>query len=226
MTPFRRQAQPEFWSAKEEQWLALAPTFGDRDPLNDWRHQKRSLGHWFRALVRAPDEPRLCAYCDGSLTEQSRETIDHFLPQHEFPDLALSWWDLFPACDRCNSEYKRTRWSCRLVRPDTDPVETYFDLDEVTGRLRPSPRLDWPTRVNVRLTIRVFRLNDSHRCEGRRRVLREMHNAWKRDAKTRERDEATVDDRVARGPYRFVARRFQEANPPSTPLPPPPSPVR
>ena len=216
MTPFRRQEQPDFWDAKEEQWLALAPAFGDRDPLNDWAHKKRTLGAWFRELVRAPEEPRMCAYCDGSLTEQSRETLDHFLPCHAFPELTLSWWNLFPACDRCNSTYKRTRWSCRLVRPDTDPVEAYFDLDETTGKLRPRASLDWTTRVNVRLTIHIFRLNDSHRCAGRRRVLKEMRNAWKRDAATGTRDHPTLEERAAQGPYRFVARRFLEAIPAST----------
>src|SRR5262249_6288736 len=138
------------------------------------------------------------------------------LPYHAFPELTLSWWNLFPACDRCNSTYKRTRWSCRLVRPDTDPVEAYFDLDETTGRLRPRAGLDWATRVNVRLTIHVFRLNDSPRCAGRSRVLKEMQNAWKRDAATGARDHPTLEERAERGPYRFVARRFLEAVPVST----------
>lgn len=217
MTPFRRRPEPDFWTGKEERWLSLAPAFGDRDPLNDWQHDNVSLGHQFRNRVRAPDDPCLCAYCDGSLKEQSRETIDHFLPRHAFPELSLSWWNLFPACDRCNSEYKNARWSCRLVRPDTDPVDTYFDLDEMTGRLRPGAGLDWQTRVNVRLTIRVFRLNDVHRCEGRRRVLNEMRNAWKKHPRTLERDGATLEERAARGPYRFVARKFLDAVPASTP---------
>lgn len=216
MTPFRRQPEPEFWTAKEEQWLALGPSWGDRDPLNKWFHARRTLGAWFRDLSRAPEDPRMCAYCDGSLMEQSRETIDHFLPRHEFPELTLSWWNLFPACDRCNSAYKKARWSCRLVRPDTDPVDTYFDLDETSGWLRPSARLDWSTRVNVRMTIHVFRLNDSHRCTGRLRVLKEMRNAWKRDAATQDRDVLTLKERAERGPYRFVARRFLEAIPAST----------
>ena len=219
MTPFRRQPEPAFWSSKEQQWLALSPSFGDRDPLNDWRHERATLGHWFRKLVRADDEPRLCAYCDGSLTEQSRETIDHFLPRREFPELTLAWQNLFPACDRCNSDYKKAQWSCRLVRPDAGAVDTYFDLDETTGRLHPSAQLDWHLRVNVRLTIRVFRLNDPHRCEGRRRVLNEMRNAWKKDASTRERDATTLEQRATHGPYRFVARRFLDAVPASTPDP-------
>lgn len=216
MTPFLRQPEPPFWNTKEEKWLTPAPARRERDPLNKWVHDKRTLGAWFRARVRAPDEPHMCAYCDGSLMEQSRETIDHFLPCNEFPELTLSWWNLFPACDRCNSTYKRTRWSCRLVRPDTDPVETYFDLDETSGWLRPRAGLDWATRVDVRLTIHVFRLNDSHRCAGRKRVLNEMRNAWKADATTGARDRPTLKERAALGPYRFVARRFLEAVPAST----------
>lgn len=219
MTPFDRQPEPDFWAEKEARWLALAPSFGDVDPLNGWRHEKRSLGASFRAKVRAPGEPQLCAYCDGSLTEQSRETVDHFLPRHEFPELSLSWWNLFPACDRCNSEYKKTRWSCRLVRPDTDPVAAYFDLDEETGRLRPSPELDWPTRVSARLTIRVFRLNDAHRCRGRRNVVRECRNAWARKAGTLEHDRVRVEELCQSGPYRFVARRVRDALPVSTRTP-------
>lgn len=200
MTPFRRQPEPPFWGDKERRWHALAPDWGARDPLNDWRYENRSLGAWFHELCREASEPRMCAYCDGSLTEQSRETIDHFLPEHEFRELALSWENLFPACDRCNSTYKKERWSCRLVKPDIDPVEELFDVDEQTGWLRPRAHLDWPTRVNVRLTIRVFRLNERHRCEGRRRVMREIRNAWKRDP-------TTLEERVAKGPYRFVAQR-------------------
>lgn len=174
MTPLLRQPEPDFWPSKEQRWHDLAPDWGDRDPLNDWQHRKRSLASWFHELVREESEPRMCAYCDGSLHEQSRETIDHFLPEHAFRELTLSWQNLFPACDRCNSKNKRERWSCRLIRPDTDPVDELFEIDMDTGRLRPRARLDWTMRVNVRLAIRVFRLNDSHRCAGRRRVIQEM----------------------------------------------------
>ncbi len=154
-------------------------------------------------MVRAPSDPRACAYCDGSLTETSRETIDHFLPESTFPELALAWDNLFPACDRCNSTYKGARWSCRLVRPDTDPVEDLFDFDEQTGRLRPRARLVWAMRVNVRLTIRVFRLNEGARCRARQRVWQNMLRAA---------GDASIWEGYAReGPYRFVARKFAEA---------------
>jgi hypothetical protein len=61
VTPFARQPEPDFWAAKEKQWLDLAPAWGDRDPLNGWQKDKLSLGTWVRDLVRAPGEPRLCA---------------------------------------------------------------------------------------------------------------------------------------------------------------------
>src|SRR6185312_16015163 len=74
VTPFDRQPEPTFWAAKEAQWLALGPSFGNRDPLNKRVHERRTLGTWFQDLVRAPGAPRLCAYCDVSLEEGSRET--------------------------------------------------------------------------------------------------------------------------------------------------------
>ena len=97
------------------------------------------------------------------------------------------------------------------MRPDTEPVEELFDIDELSGWLRPRANLDWTTRVNVRLTIRVFRLNERHRCEGRKRVMQEMRNAWKRDPTTLARDNSTLEQRAAQGPYRFVARRYLQA---------------
>lgn|GEM_PF-2202522 len=203
MTPFPRQPAPAFWADKERRWQAVLPDRGRRDPLRQWRHEKVSLAARFHDTVREVSEPRACAYCDGSLTETSRETIDHFLPEHAFPELALSWDNLFPACDRCNSTYKGTRWSCRLVRPDTDPVEDLFDFDEQTGRLRPRAALGWPMRVNVRLTIRVFRLNEGARCRARQRVWRTMFLAT---------ENASISaDYASDGPYRFVARKAAKA---------------
>ncbi len=205
MTPLRRQPEPAFWAEKESRWHALAPDWGDRDPLNDWRHQGRPLGSWFHELVREASEPRMCAYCDGSLREQARETIDHFLPEHEFRELALSWDNLFPACDRCNSTYKGKRWSCRLIRPDTEPVEELFEFDVESGRLRPRAHLDWSSRVNVRLTISVFGLNEPDRCSARKRAWKQIRNAWELH------DEAMLADLETQGPYRFIARKFQRA---------------
>src|SRR5688572_29158208 len=37
-----------------------------------------------------------CSYCDGyPLGATSRETIDHFRPKHQFPELSYVWENLF-----------------------------------------------------------------------------------------------------------------------------------
>ena len=217
MTPFRRRPAPAFWAEKEAQWASCAAEWRKLDPLG-WRHENRTLRERFHELCREDDDPPLCAYCDGPLNVTARATIDHLAPRKHFQALSLAWHNLFPACDLCNETYKREQWSCAIVRPDTDPVDEWFDLDLITGRVRPSAMVDDPViRARVRLTIGVFRLNAAARCKARRDVVRDLRNAWKRDAGTREHDRPTVAERAAYGPYRFVARRFLEAVPASTP---------
>lgn len=203
MRRFERQAEPSFWGAYERRWL-YATTGTTVDPSR-WQREKRTLAEWFHELVRAGDEARGCAYCDGPLGLESPETIDHFLPQARCRQLALDWANLYPACVQCNSTFKGTRASCALARPDVDPVEAWFDFDEVTGRLEPAPELDRRTRARVRLTIRVFGLNATARCKERQRLPRTLDNAL------RTRDFTFVTEAVKAGPYRFVTEKFLRA---------------
>ena len=147
----------------------------------------------------------VCAYCDGSLKLTSPNTIDHFLPRDEFEWLTLEWGNLYPACTLCNSTYKGAQFSCRLLRPDVDPVDEWFHFDAITGALRPTRSLDRRSRARVRMTIRVFNLNETDRCEGRLRVLSAVRDAY------RLRGRATAEAYATQGPYRFVARRFLKA---------------
>ncbi len=204
MRRFARQAEPSFWGVYERRWLyeTTGPTV---KPLT-WERGKRTLAEWFHKLVRTGDEARGCAYCDGPLRLESPETIDHFLPQARCRQLALAWANLYPACVQCNSTFKGKRASCALARPDVDPVETWFDFDELTGRIEPSPELDRRTRARVRLTIRVFGLNAVERCKGRQRLVRTLNNALLAHDFDLIREEAKV------GPYRFVTRKFLLAN--------------
>ncbi|WP_318373019.1 hypothetical protein [Enterobacter sp.] len=48
-----------------------------------------------------------CAFCDGGhLGVMNRETIEHFRPKSrtEFHRVAYQWENLYPCCDRCQSE--------------------------------------------------------------------------------------------------------------------------
>lgn len=203
MRRFERQAEPGFWSEYELRWLH-ATTGATVDPLR-WQREKRTLAEWFHEVVRAGDEARGCAYCDGPLGLESPETIDHFLPQARCRQLALAWVNLYPACVQCNSTFKGARASCALARPDVDPVDAWFDFDEVTGRLEPAPELDRRTRARVRLTIRVFGLNTTARCKQRQGVLRDLEIAVRLGALD------VVQMAATTGPYRFVTKKFLRA---------------
>jgi uncharacterized protein (TIGR02646 family) len=153
--------------------------------------------------VRPRNDPHSCAYCDGPLTVESAETIDHFVPQSRCRELALAWENLYPACSRCNTVEKRARAACWLLRPDVDPVDEWIDYDEQTGRLGVAPEVtDRVTRLRVRRTLRVFGLNTTERNENRRRLYRMLGTAW------RAGDNEYLARAVSEGPYRFVAKRF------------------
>lgn len=152
----------------------------------------------FHQHVRPTGHPSLCAYCDGTLGEQSPRTIDHFLPASVFPVLGMSWENLYPACVVCNSTMKGDRWSCRLVRPD-EIEDGWFVFEPEDGSLDAAPELPRRTRARIRLTLRVFGLNTVERRTARKTQWRELSNALKGD------DPTYVAYRAREGDYRFIA---------------------
>lgn len=208
MRRFDRQDPPAFWAGYVVRWLGLlsrpeAEAPSAKDKLQQWQVASQKLAKWFHDTVRPAGEPSLCAYCDGTLKEQSPETIDHFVPEHRCPQAGLTWANLYPACSSCNSSYKRTRWSWHVVRPDLDPVDKWFDLDPESGALRVAPEFERQAGVRRRVnrTIKLFNLNEPTRCRARRTVIRNVSNALT------SHDWAHVDDMRQNGPYRFVLER-------------------
>jgi len=213
MMPLRRREAPGFWRDRERSYL-LREDVSCKYVLHQWRHKKRSLAEWFHAEVRAAAEPHLCAYCDARLAISSPETIDHFVPEHAVRELGLSWQNLYPACALCNSTFKGKKWSCRLLRPDVDLIPAageseldaffrHFYFDPATGTLSPAPGADPITRARVRLTLGVFRLNTTARCNARRDRWRDLLNAAKHPC-----DDGRMEQLASQGPFRFVARLF------------------
>ena len=216
MMPFERQSPPAFWADKERQ---LGDKLRTRQPghaipdVLAWQHDSRSLAAWFHEQVRPASQPRLCAYCDERLGVTSPETVDHFIPQHAHPELALCWQNLYPACAFCNQTAKGTKWSCHLLRPDVDlcgataheAFSTWFDFDPDSGRLCPAPEASRRMRARVRLTLRVFALNTPARCQARRMRWRSLQYA------VRAGQAADIQEDAQQGPYRFVAERYLAA---------------
>lgn len=196
---FDRQAAPDFWAEKEQNYLQGSQEA--REALR-WQNAGKTLAHWFHEAVRAKGEPKNCAYCDAELRLTSPETIDHFIPCHFDREQGLRWPNLYPSCTLCNSTYKHEKWSCALLRPDEDPVDDWLVFEPTNGRLRPAPELDRRIKARIRLTLVVFGLNHPDRCRARIQVWRDVRNA------RRLHDEESLRKYETEGPYRIVARQF------------------
>lgn len=212
MRAFQRRPCPQYWAEADREWRARAPEFGTGDPLG-WKRRPQlseepnTLRVLFHRDVRAATESAWCAYCDGIMGETSSWTIDHFRPQRDFPELTLDWENLFPACERCNTN-KGSYWSesMMLVRPDHEPVEEWVVV-EPTGELSPNPALDEKTRQRVSTTMDVLGLNERPRVQARKRALVYANQVF---------DRHHMDDIEAlqEGPYRFVTQRVMDARRP------------
>jgi uncharacterized protein (TIGR02646 family) len=200
MNRLDRQPAPHFWSDKERQYIDRTTEAGEA--LRKWAKDGKTLATWFHECVRPAGEPNNCAYCDGILGVTSSETIDHFIPCHFDRIFGLAWTNLYPACQACNTDFKGRDWSCKLLRPDVDPVEDWIAFDPADGRLYPAPEYDRRIRARVRLTIRIFGLNAPIRCQSRRTAWKNIRNAMNTS------DEETTQVYAQQGPYRMVSRLF------------------
>jgi len=101
-----------------------------------------------------------CAFCDGPVGVESRETVEHFRPKSRFPELAYQWENLFPCCDMCQSK-KLERFDPALLKPDEADYafERYFVANYLTGKVEPLPGLDDTTKKRAEVTIAMYGLN-------------------------------------------------------------------
>ena len=70
-------------------------------PLPDHTAYKPHLRPLFRFRWR------YCLTPDDRLGGEEGMTVDHFKPQRRYPELRLSWSNLYYACSICNSHYKK-----------------------------------------------------------------------------------------------------------------------
>lgn len=106
----------------------------------------------------------VCAYCQqGCQVTQPRlasedeppsneESIDHFRPRDQFPDLQFEWLNLVYSCYRCNQE-KGRKWPAKddlsnqlltaAYHPRYTPIIEYVNPSETVGRRPAHEFFEW-----------------------------------------------------------------------------------
>jgi hypothetical protein len=126
----------------------------------------------------------LCPYCHQAYAftvervpggKGFRPTLDHFYPQHAYPYLALSLYNLVPSCYVCNSSLKGKTdfFATPHLHPFEDEEMVHFTFDVDTYLLfRGAPAaqfkmtagevLDPKHAVKAQATVKTFALNDRY----------------------------------------------------------------
>lgn len=115
-----------------------------------------------------------CAFCDGLIGAESRETIEHFRPKSNFPALAYQWDNLFPCCDVCQSQ-KLEKFDDGLLKPDTAEYafNRYFICNYETGELQANPQASETDQARANRTLNLYGLNLPQRQASRQRELKQ-----------------------------------------------------
>src|SRR5512133_1733520 len=100
----------------------------------------------YRAYLRR-DFWYACAYCTLAECEAAGVgfEIDHYLPQHRYPELGDDYTNLFWSCSHCNKlkgDYPTeaaARKGYRFYRPDMDDPRDHFIMSELS-----------PTRIEAK----------------------------------------------------------------------------
>lgn len=181
MEAFERGDRPEILEdeAQVAQWVAAWNEFV---PGRKWAPERVRL-----ALVAAAstDTDAHCSYCDR--WKEHPSTIDHFRPKakDEFPELVLSWDNLYLCCTSCQI---RGAFDPGVFLPDQEDYDfdRYFRWNPDNGRIEPREGEYSDSAVR---TITHFRWNDPLR----------PHNQGRIDALTEQRERPRL-----RRDYRFL----------------------
>ncbi|WP_145515682.1 retron system putative HNH endonuclease [Yersinia aleksiciae] len=172
MYKITRIAPPESLSANYEAWTQRYQTDKASTPTKSFR--------WYNVACYQETRERLismtqghCAFCDGPVGTESRETVEHFKPKSRFPELVFTWENLFPCCDRCQGQ-KLEKYDDALLRPDdvTYEFERFFIANYATGEIAPSPQAPATEQHQAQVTIEHYGLNLPARKLARRKELK------------------------------------------------------
>ena len=169
MHKVERPAQPDCLSANGASWTEDFVAARKLDPKHPFRWRSQPCYQEIRRRLSAMTQAH-CAFCDGPIGVESRETIKHFRPKSTFPQKAYEWHNLFPCCDMCQSS-KLEKFDPALLKPDEPQYafNKYFVANYKTGKLDPSPHLDDQARLRAKVTIDTYGLNLEPRKKARKR---------------------------------------------------------
>lgn len=167
MHKLNRLPQPVCLEANAAKWTDAFAAARQQNPKYQFRWPQPDCYQSVRKRLLEMTKTH-CAFCDGLLGAESRETVEHFRPKSQFQSLAYQWDNLFPCCDMCQSQ-KREQFDDGLLKPDeTDyAFMRYFVVNFKTGEIEPSPHADEPLQNRAKVTIQIYGLNLPARSSAR-----------------------------------------------------------
>lgn len=175
MRKLNRPQQPACLKDNFEKWTDDFVSARQRNPKHQFSWRKQDCYQAIRKRLSEMTQAH-CAFCDGRIGTESRETVEHFRPKSRFPSLAYQWENLFPCCDRCQSQ-KRELFEEGLLKPD-DPefaFTRYFVANYKTGEIKPSPHADQQAQYRAKITIRIYGLDLPERNKARKREWEQFY---------------------------------------------------
>jgi uncharacterized protein (TIGR02646 family) len=164
-----RLPEPECLAANAAQWTKDYTASRQQNPKHPFKWRSQNCYQETRKHLLAMTQGR-CAFCDGGLGAESRETVEHFRPKSQFPEFAYAWSNLFPCCDMCQSQ-KKEQFSEDLLKPDEDDFvfSHFFIVNYKSGELEVSPQADLKARSRAEITLQLYGLNLAARTKARKR---------------------------------------------------------
>lgn len=162
-------------------------TFGKKD----WENGKL----WGRHRLLSMMDVRVCPYCQRNYITSYLDTgkrkskdkdmlkttgdLDHFYSQGEFPYLALSLYNFIPSCQICNSRFKISRSSKKILYPykegfdgkefqvkfstNKKSVGAILNDEDLLVELKPIIKLSVDNQKRIDETIKIFGLNEVYK---------------------------------------------------------------
>ncbi len=174
MRKLTRPQQPDCLEVNAAEWTRDFVTARQQNPKHSFSWRNQDCYHAIRHRLSEMTKVH-CAFCDGRIGTESRETVEHFRPKSQFPALAYQWDNLFPCCDMCQSQ-KREQFEEGLLKPDDSAFTfgRYFVANYKTGELTPSPHANQEMQQRAEITIRIYGLNLPDRNKARKRELEQF----------------------------------------------------